>query len=264
MNTSKTEQIDFYSAALSKQMSLTVYLPRDYDGSTPLPALYFFHGRSGNENIIYAIDMPGTADKLIEAGLMRPMIIACPRIENSRGINSSAECREAPDAEAPGVMVNLGMYEDYFIKEVIPLIESRYNTVKERSGRFIGGVSGGGYTALHNALRHQDMFLKAGGHMPAMEIELTEEDKPFYKDAAMWQKYDPVSLAKSNGILPDMQFYLDAGDMDEGGFYKGAALLHEELRKKGIASQNHVFPGHHNIEYVKSNLEKYLMFYGGL
>ncbi|MBU3187785.1 hypothetical protein [Clostridium estertheticum] len=38
--------------------------------------------------------------------------------------------------------------------------------------------------------------------------------------------------------------------------------MHEILKEKGINSQNHVFPGNHSAEYIQSNIEKYLKFYG--
>jgi len=262
MKKSGIEEVKFYSYSLGKEMAMLVYLPEGYENLAPLPVLYFLHGRSGNENIMYGAELNTTADKMIEAGEINPMIIVCPRIENSRGLNSSLVNKEVPDAEVSNLMVNLGMYEDYFINEVIPFVDGNFNTINKRNSRFIGGASGGGYTALHNALRHQDLFTKAGGHMPAMELKLEEEDKPFYTDISLWEKYDPISIARNNHIAPDIEFYLDAGDKDEGGFYKGCAVLQKILEDKGIKSQNHVFEGHHSVEYIKSNMEKYLKFYG--
>ena len=58
------------------------------------------------------------------------------------------------------------------MKEVIPLTDKTFNTIKDRKGRYIGGISAGGYIALHNTFRHQNMFSKVGGHMPALELKL--------------------------------------------------------------------------------------------
>lgn len=258
---SKVEKIDFHSENLDKEMSMLVYLPECYNNNKPLPVLYFFHGRNGNENLLYHIEMNTIADKMINEKEIEPLIIVCPRIENSRGINSSKVYKEVAESGA-NACINLGMYEDYFINEVIPLIDMKYNTIKDRTGRFVGGVSGGGYTALHNALRHQDMFIKTGGHMPAIELILEEEDKPFFNNIETWAKYDPVSIAKNNTIMPDLKIFLDAGDEDEGRFYEGCEVLYKTLLKKGIDTQNYIYPGHHNAGYIKANLEKYLKFYG--
>jgi predicted esterase len=97
--------------------------------------------------------------------------------------------------------------------------------------------------------------------MPAIELELAEEDRPYFKDMDVWDKYDPICIARNNPISNDLCVYLDAGDKDEGRFYEGCSVLYKILEEKGVNSENHVFSGHHNAEYIKSNLEKYLRFY---
>lgn len=159
-------------------------------------------------------------------------------------------------------IINLGMYEDYFIKEIIPLIDERFNTIKDRKGRYIGGASAGGYIALHNIFRHQNMFSKVGGHMPALELNLEDDDKLYFENLASWNEYNPLYIAKNNNILSDIKVFLDAGNKDEGRFYEGCLVLYKILKQKGINSKNNIFKGHHNIEYIKSNIEKYLKFYG--
>ncbi|AKN30225.1 esterase [Clostridium carboxidivorans P7] len=262
MNKSKVEKVNFYSNILNKEMSMLVYLPESYDIFTPLPVLYFLHGRSGNENIMLELNINIKADEMIKSGEIKPMIIVCPRIENSRGLNSSLICKEVSDSTDNNRSINLGMYEDYFIKEVVPTIDKTFNTIKDKKGRYVGGVSAGGYIALHNSLRHQYMFSKVGGHMPALELKLEDEDKPYFKDMEIWEKYDPINIARNNNISSHIAVYLDAGDRDEGKFYEGCSILHKILKEKGINSQNHVFSGNHSIKYIQSNIEKYLKFYG--
>lgn len=259
-NKSKVERVSFNSDILGKEMSMLVCLPEGYSDEVSLPVLYFLHGRSGNEEIMNHIDLNTTADKMIKSGQIKPMIIVCPRIENSRGVNSSLTSKEVTDPY--NRIINTGMYEDYFIKEIVLMVDNKFNTIKDRKGRFIGGASAGGYAALHNAFRHQDMFSKVGGHMPAIELKLEEEDKAYFQDMDAWEKYDPINIARSKEIYSDIDVYLDAGDEDEGGFYEGCSILNKILSDKGINSQNHIFPGHHSVEYIKSNIEKYLEFYG--
>lgn len=260
MSASKVEALPFYSNILKKDMRAMTYLPQNYDVSPPLPVLYFLHGRSGDETILSVLEMDTLADRMIQNGDIKPMIIVCPRIENSRGMNSAPMCKEVTSLDGRN-RIQVGRYEDYLIDEVIPLIDRTYRTIPDKSGRYIGGVSGGGYAALHNAFRHPNLFTKAGGHMPAVELQLEEEDRPYFKDMDVWEAYDPISIARRH-LMPDgLTVYLDAGDQDEGGFYEGCAVLQEILQSKGIASQNHIFPGHHNISYIKANLERYLKFY---
>ena len=262
MSESNIKNINFHSDILDKEMGINVYLPKEYkENGNSLPVLYFLHGRSGNENIMYDLNINVKADKMIENGKIKPLIIVCPRIENSRGVNSSSISKEVLSPGNSGIVINVGMYEDYFIKEVIPLIDKEFNTIKTKEGRYVGGISAGGYAALHNSFRHQDLFSKVGGHMPAMELTLEEEDTPYFKDMSVWEKYDPITIAKNNEISKDIKVYLDAGNQDEGHFYEGCKVLQEILDKKQITSQNHIYEGHHNGEYIISNLEKYLEFY---
>ena len=260
MNNSKIKKITYQSKVLGREMSLLVYLPERYKNYATLPVLYFLHGRSGDENIMFDAEINTTADQMIMNKEINPIIIVCPQIENSRGINSSKICREVKDPY--NRIINVGLYEDYLIKEIIPLIDNKFKTIKDRKGRFIGGASAGGYAALHNAFRHQDMFIKVGGHMPALELKLEDDDKPYFQDLENWEKYDPITIAKNHTITSDFDVYLDAGDKDEGGFYEGCFVLQNILEENGISSQNHVFSGHHNVEYIKSNIVKYLRFYG--
>jgi enterochelin esterase-like enzyme len=259
MKKSSIEKIVIQSKSLNKEMSILVYLPCGYNEGKSFPTLYFLHGRSGNENILTDIDLNIMADRLIEQKDIDPMIIVCPDLENSRGLNSSSVCQEVKDPS--GRIINIGMYEDYFINEVVPEIDKRYKTIKDRNGRYIGGASAGGYTALHHAFRHPEMFSKVGGHMPAIELQLEEEDQAYFQFPGSWDKYDPIEIA-SGMTCSDFKVYLDAGDQDEGRFYQGCSILHKILQEKGIESQNHIFKGHHSLEYIKSNIEKYMKFYG--
>lgn len=259
MNKSRIEKVIIQSKSLNKEMSMLVYLPCGYDEGETFSTLYFMHGRSGNENFITNIDLNVVSDRLIEANRIRPMIIVCPNMDNSRGINSSLDCKEVLDPR--NRTINIGMYEDYFINEVIPEIDKRYKTIKNRDDRYIGGASAGGYIALHNAFRHPNLFSKIGGHMPAVELQLEDEDNAYFQHEGDWEKYDPITIAKEM-TCADFKVYLDAGDKDEGGFYAGCSILNNILKEKGIESQNHVFEGQHNVEYIKSNIEKYMLFYG--
>ena len=246
-----------HSGILGKDMNLAVYCPDGYE-NTDLPVLYFLHGRSGNETLLQWLGINKTADELISTGEIKPFIIVCPNLDNSRGINSSDTYREIRGRYG---MVHQGRYEDYLIREVIPYIDNTFHTVKNREGRYIGGISSGGYTALYIGLRYQELFSKVGGHMPAIDLSYADEDEPYFADEAMWLKYDPVTIAE-NGIFEDTKVFLDDGKDDEGQFFRTCDKLYSILKAKGVDVQNHLFTGSHNGEYVLRNLKTYLCFYG--
>jgi len=259
MRKSRIENIKITSKYLNKEMIISIYLPGDYDDKKSFPALYFHHGRNGDENILIEAGLNTVTDKLIENQKINSLIIVCPNLDNSRGLNSSFEYKKIKDPL--GRILNNGMYEDYFINEVVPEIDKRFKTIKNRNNRFIGGASAGGYIALHNAFRHPDLFSKVGGHMPAIELQLEDEDIGYFQNQDNFDRYNPIKIAKEMECC-DFKVYLDAGNNDEGGFYKSCLILDKILKLRDIDSQNHVYEGHHNIEYIKSNMEKYMMFYG--
>lgn len=92
---SKVQYISIHSDALDKQMAFSIYLPDGYDGEQRFPVLYFLHGRSGNENIIDGLDIKSAADELMTSGQISPMMIVCPRMDSSRGLNTAVTLHRA-------------------------------------------------------------------------------------------------------------------------------------------------------------------------
>lgn len=251
------ENIKINSKKLNKEMNVSIYIPDKYT-EEKLLVLYFLHGRSGNEKILEQLKLDKVADDLINKSKIKPFIIVCPNIDNSRGINSSIEYKEERGKNG---LIFKGMYEDYFIDEVIPYIDEKFNTLNSKENRFIGGISAGGYAALHIGFRHNELFSKIGGHMPAIDLSFDDEDECYFENERMWLKYDPLTIAQ-NVDLKDLSVYLDDGDEDAGRFYLACEKLSNILKEKKISVQNHVFEGKHDGEYILKNLEKYLMFYG--
>ncbi|MCR5626994.1 MAG: prolyl oligopeptidase family serine peptidase [Lachnospiraceae bacterium] len=252
----KTDKVE--SLVLGKTMNLSVYCPDGYEKNA-LPVLYFLHGRTGDEQLLKQLEMNTAAEKLIKSGKIKPMIIVCPNLDNSRGINSSEIYQEINGKYG---VVYKGRYEDYIVDEMITYVDQTFYTIKDRSARYIGGISSGGYTALSIGLRHPELFSKIGGHMPAVDLSYEEEDECYFADEAMWLKYDPISVA-TKSTFENMQVFLDDGKDDEGRFYRACEELFGILQRSGADVQYHLLEGHHNLEYVLSNLEMYLRFYNG-
>jgi S-formylglutathione hydrolase FrmB len=51
-----------------------------------------------------------------------------------------------------------GNWEDYFLKDIIPLIDKKYRTIATADSRGISGFSMGGYASINLALKHPDIF----------------------------------------------------------------------------------------------------------
>lgn len=128
-----------------------VYTPPGYDksASTRYPVLYLLHGNGGvasdwtNAGFANYVE-----DSLIAEKKAVPMIIVMPW-GHALPIGS-------PSGE------NAKLFEQYFLKEVMPLVESKYRVAPGRTNRAIAGLSmGGGQTTLIG-LGHPDMFAYVG------------------------------------------------------------------------------------------------------
>jgi enterochelin esterase-like enzyme len=255
-------KITFSSKALKKEMKVNIYLPEGYSDKNKYPVLYLIHGYTGNEDSwMPDLQLDKKADVLIDRKEIAPLIIVAPQIDNSYGINSANDSRK-PDLSFS--TFDTGMYEDYLYKELVPYIDTTYSTITSREGRYIGGLSMGGWVALHMAFTHEDMFSKVGGHSPAIFLDgYAGGAMSFvYPTNELRNERDPIRVAQSKD-LTRLKVYLDCGAQDSYKFFEGCDKLNKILHSKGVDSKYYLNQGAHDGEYWKANIEKYLMFYAG-
>lgn len=246
-------KLAFKSSALGKDMSFNIYLPPGYEESgESYPVLYMLHGTGGSENQwMPQLGLDAAADRLVAEKRIAPLIIVTPQIAGSYGLNTEDK----------------GRFSDYLTRDLIQAVDSRFRTVASREGRYIGGVSMGGYAALYNAFLHPGLYSKAGGHSPALWMDYWGETGDLrqwlYPDESTRKARDPLALAEA-ADLGGMSVYLDAGKGDGYRFYDGAELLYSKLKDNGVQAENHLWEGGHTQEYWKSHVEDYLLFYAGI
>lgn len=232
-------------------MNVNIYLPKGYTKKIKYPVLYLLHGYTDNEDAwMPNLKLKETADRLIDADKITPLIIVMPQIDNSFGVNSDKIMNMS-------LKFSAGMYEDYLYKDVIPYIDKKYSTLKDKNNRYIGGLSMGGFAALHLAFTHTELFSKVGGHSPAFI-----DDMWLYPSDEARNERDPMQIA-SKANLGSLKVYLDCGDKDSYKFYVGCEQLYTLLQAKGVSSEYHLNSGEHNGEYWITNGENYLLFYAG-
>ena len=128
---------------------LIVYLPPEYSPSYSKGYVTVFllagFGGSGRSLLNYdplGENIESKINRLISEGKCGPMILVMvdcfTRFGGNQYINSSAT----------------GMYEDYITKEIVPFVDSNYNT----SSHSVMGKSSGGYGALLLGMRNPDVF----------------------------------------------------------------------------------------------------------
>ncbi|HKW90236.1 MAG TPA: alpha/beta hydrolase family protein [Candidatus Acidoferrales bacterium] len=243
------------SKILRRDIRYCAILPPTYDASKTrrFPVLYFLHGLGGNEQWIVASGGWNLIEDLWQQDLIREFLIVTPDGDTSFYINSR-DGRER--------------YEDFFIREFIPFIDRTYRTKAERRYRGIGGVSMGGYGALHLAFRYPQMFTSVSANSAALIEKLPNVSfaDPRHSrllrildafgrppDRKYWDRNNPFTFART-AHLNGMKIYFDCGTEDDFAFEEGAQQFHELLNSLHIPHEFHLYPGGHDAIYFARHM----------
>lgn len=209
----------FRSRVIGNERTIRVYLPPGYDGRKRqrYPVLYMNDGQNLFDPKTafggVAWQLGETADQLVAAGLIEPLIIV--------GIDNAGEKRLGEYTptrhEAHRGSGRANRYGRMLVEELKPLIDSRYRTMPDRENTGIGGSSLGGLVALFVALRHSDRFAKAAVLSPSV----------------WW--HDRVILGEVDRLQskPEVKLWLDMGTRESSEGIADARALVEELIRKG-------------------------------
>jgi len=255
------------SSVLGRDVSYSLYLPADYEGSVrSYPVVYLLHGYTDDHTAwVQFGEVNRYADKAIAEGIIPPMIIVMPDADSTFYIN-------AYDGKEK--------YEDFFINEFIPTIEKTYRIKGTKRYRAVAGLSMGGYGSLIYSLKHPGMFAAAA---PLSAAVFDDEDVQGMPDES-WsrtfaQLYGPNKKGKDrlskawneNAILKilerspvdslkSVRYWIDCGDDDF--LIRGNCLLHIAMTKKNIPHEFRVRDGAHTWEYWRTGITDALAFIG--
>ena len=141
-----------------------------------------------------------------------------------------------------------GNWGSVVLDNVIPAAQRRFRTTGKVA---IGGISMGGYGALHLASLRPGEFCAVGGHSAAVWTSAGATAPGAFDDAKDYVRNDVFAAAAKLKGLP---VWLDNGDHDP--FLAADAEL---ARKLHVAQ--HVWPGGHDRKYWDAHIAQYLRFY---
>ena len=258
------------SHILQRTVHYCVYLPADYDASAAqhptkrYPVLYFLHGLGDNEQTLFNSGGWTLLEDLRNQHKMGDFLIVAPEGRRSFYINSS-----------DGTV----RYNDFFLQEFLPHIESKYRVRASRAGRAISGISMGGYGALRFAFAHPELFSAVSAQSAALITESPQAlDSASRTGAPLagvlaavfgnpinvphWNDNSPFVLAKRDVAgLRKMAIYFNCGQDDNYGFETGAAALHDELQKESVKHEYHPYPGDHSLTYFLAHFAEVMEFH---
>src|SRR3977135_1081969 len=123
----------FVSTALSGRISYSIYPPGGYATSGKrYPVIYYLHGLPATATSYRSIDEVAAA---VDASGRQAIVV---------GVQGARDGDRDPAGRHWGKGRN---WETATAKELVSLIDQRYRTIAERSGRILVGTSAGGYGA---------------------------------------------------------------------------------------------------------------------
>jgi S-formylglutathione hydrolase FrmB len=252
MATGRADCFSLQSKILKRSVPYCVLLPPSYDADKNrlYPILYSLHGLRGNERSFLESGGINLVEDMWEQRKIGEFLMVFPNGYDSFYVNSR-------DGRV--------RYEDFFVREFIPYVEARYRVEPGRKFRGITGISMGGFGALHLAFAHPNLFGSVSAHSAALVEDLPkmmtgEENSLSPVDMAFWDENNPLTQAKT-ARLNGLEIYFDCGTEDDYGFYKGAKILDEELTKRRVPHEFHLYPGAHDWDYFAAHLPASLAFH---
>jgi S-formylglutathione hydrolase FrmB len=250
MVNSTIAQIDtlrVYSEVMKKDIDNLVILPQNNVGfEGPFPVLYLLHGSGGN----YTDWVSNTAAVQSYADAFNIMVV-CPD-----GGNASWYLDSPIDPKIA--------YETYMTKELILAVDKRYNTISNKKGRGIAGLSMGGHGALYLALKHQYLFGAAGSMSGGLDLRAFPSNKNLIlllgnkkERPENWDKNSVINLvAQWQG---ELKLAIDCGVDDY--FIDVNRKTHQQLLKLKIPHDYTERAGQHDWNFWANAFDYQMLFF---
>lgn len=137
--------IHYYSTTLERFRRMQIYTPPGYElDQKKYPVFYLLHGASDSDKSWSTVGRANIIiDNLIAAQKAEPMLVVMPAGHTGpfgfgRRDNNS--------------------FENDFVNDIMPYVESHYRVLKDRNHRAIAGLSMGGAQTLNIGIPHLDKF----------------------------------------------------------------------------------------------------------
>jgi enterochelin esterase-like enzyme len=232
------------SAALGARGDVTVFVPPGTHQALPLVLL--LHGVYGNH---WAWANNGgahrTAARLIERGLIRPMVLAMPADGVWR--NGQGQVRH-----------RTGDYESWIMEEVVHCVVEALPELDLDPPLLLAGLSMGGYGALRLGAKYGRRVLGISAHSAMTHLAETGR---FMDDPQSGLQSDRHSvgwwLIRHRATLAPLRF--DCGTEDP--LVEANRRLHADLTAHGVSHRYQEFPGYHSWDYWALHLPDTLLFF---
>jgi enterochelin esterase-like enzyme len=232
-----------YSPLLYRDMIYWIYLPPGYgDTDRRYPVVYALHGGGGLQDEWAAYGLFDMADRGMAAGTLIPFIIVLPHGERSYFANWAA---------------NDPAWGEYLAYEIVGEVDQNFGTLRSPAARAVGGLSIGGWGALHQGFTYPNVPGVVASSSPSL-YEGTDELN-FLGTGAEFASKDPVVLAQTAPVASSLKIWLDTGEQDP--WVDTLTTIHNSLTDRQIPHEWHLYPGFHAPGYWVQHVPDYLRFF---
>lgn len=227
----KIDSLNYSSTTVGARRKVLVYTPPGYDKKKKYPVLYLLHGIGGDEKEWLREGTPQIIlDNLYADKKIAPMIVVLPNGRAMKDDRATGNIFDSLKIKA------FSTFENDLLHDLIPFVEKKYSTYKDREHRAIAGLSMGGGQSLNFGLAHLDMFAWIGGFSSAPNTKVPEALFP-----------EPEKTKSQLRLL-----WISCGIDDN-------LILFSQRTHDYLASQNipHIFyvePGVHDFKVWKNDL----------
>ena len=202
----------------NREMKYSIYLPEGYDGVKEFPVLWLLHGYGDDQN------------SWLDKGFLA-------RFAHQYALEGGREMIiVTPDGLTDFYM---GAFENYFFKELMPEVESKFKVKKGREYRTVAGLSMGGHGSLYYGLKYNDMFCYAYAMSPACMFDIKS-----------------TIAGKDLSTLPGIT--IETGLQDQTTNITSVNDIHNNLLNQGVSHDYITRDGGHDWTFWQEALPKAL------
>ena len=214
-----------------------------------LPIVTLLHGVYGSAWIwAHKAGVHFTALKMMETGLIKPMVIAMP----SDGLWGDGS------AYLPHNQKN---FEKWIVEDVNNAVIENIECTSEKSDLFISGLSMGGYGALRLGAKYSEKYKAISGHSSITNITqmhlFVEEDEVLYVKNEHTETSVYKNMLENKNQLPPFRFDCGKDDL----LIDFNRCLNKQLIDSNIPHTYQEFKGKHEWNYWEEHVKDTLLFF---
>lgn len=241
-----TDTIQVPTKYLDSPESVVVVTPNAAAAGVACPTVYLLNGFSGNH-----LDWTTRDPELGTLADQYGVIVVMPDGRDSWYFDSPVD---------PKMQM-----ESFFVRDLVPYIDSHYPTRAEAQQRAITGLSMGGHGSLWLAMHHPDIWASGGSMSGGVDFsgahskfKIAERIGSAEEYPERWEQMmvvNNVPMLKDSGI----NIIFDCGVDDF--LVEGNKALHAKLVEAGVPHDYSSRPGKHTWDYWRNSLPYHLLYF---